>query len=70
MIQPNLDRFSWRGPNERRGVKSLLETDSCDVCGHDVSSAYLVSWNGEDVCKYCVRELEEEYEQLSEADQL
>lgn len=63
--QPNLDRFSQRGPFERRwGVKVLLLLPECHVCGWEVHPEFLREWNGKDVCKYCIRELEEEAEQI------
>lgn len=70
--QPSLDRFSQPGPYERgrRGVKFLIETAECDVCGQAMSPAFLQEWNGQEVCKYCVRELEEEYERLLAAEQI
>lgn len=64
--QPSLDRFSQPGALERRGVKSLIETVECDVCGHEAPAAAIENWNDRDVCKYCVRELEEEYERCAQ----
>lgn len=68
MIEPNLDRFAWKGPNEPRGVKSLLETDECEVCGQDAHPSFLQSWNGKDVCRYCIREINEESESFANHD--
>lgn len=62
MLKPNLDRFSQPGPYERRGVKSLLEIDTCEVCGHEMHPSLLRSWNGKDVCRFCIEELMEEVE--------
>lgn len=63
MIKPSLDRFSQPGPYESRGVKVLLLPPECEVCGHEVSPQFLQEWNGKDVCKYCIKELNEEAEE-------
>jgi hypothetical protein len=38
--------------------------DKCFICGCKVNTAFLQRWNGEDVCKFCVRELNEEAEKF------
>lgn len=60
--QPSLDRFEWQGPDERYGIKVLLLLPECHVCGQEAHPRFLKSWNGQDVCKYCINDIEEETE--------
>lgn len=43
-------------------VDILLLPPECEVCGHEVHHAWLRSWNGKDVCTYCIQSLNEEME--------
>lgn len=45
-----------------RSVKVLLLPPSCEVCGKEAHPKFLSLWNGKDVCKYCIREINEEAE--------
>lgn len=67
MLEPNLDRFSRPGPLEKRyrGVKVLLLPPDCEVCGQEVHPVFLQQWNGKEVCKYCIKEINEEAEQYA-----
>lgn len=44
-------------------VFQLVAEHSCYVCGCEVDKAFLREWNGEEVCKFCINELNEEAEQ-------
>ena len=43
-------------------VLQLYADHSCFVCGCEVDKAFLKPWNGEEVCKFCITELNEEAE--------
>lgn len=58
--QPNLDRFSWRGPNEKYPVNVIpLPMHECEVCGRRVSRTE--RWSERDVCEACIKELSADY---------
>lgn len=41
-------------------VLQLIADDSCFVCGCEVDHSLLKQWNGKDVCKFCIDELNKE----------
>lgn len=43
-------------------VKLLLLPPSCEVCGQEAHPKFMQQWNGKDVCKYCIKNIEEETE--------
>jgi hypothetical protein len=60
-MEPDLDRFAWKGPLERRwGVKVLLLPPECEICGQEVPPQFLGTYDGKEICKYCFKELNEE----------
>ena len=44
-------------------VTILLHPPECEVCGQHVDPKFLQPWNGKDVCKYCIQEINGESEQ-------
>lgn len=61
MAEPNLDRFAWRGPNERAVVVEILP--DCELCGRRMDERFLKSWNDKRVCNPCINEIHEESEE-------
>ncbi|WP_154665872.1 hypothetical protein [Paenibacillus pinihumi] len=43
-------------------VAIYLLPPECGVCGQEVHPKFLQPWNGQDVCKYCINEINEEAE--------
>lgn len=43
-------------------VLILLHPPECEVCGQPVDPKFLQPWNGKDVCKYCLSEINGESE--------
>lgn len=66
MIEPNLDRFSWRGPREKYVVVEPLP--DCDICGRRMEERFLKHWNGKRVCRPCINEIHEESELYGDYD--
>lgn len=46
-------------------VKLILLPAECQVCGQPVDDKFLKVWNGKDVCKYCIAEINEESEHIA-----
>lgn len=43
-------------------VTILLAADDCEICGQEVPSSELTGWNGKEVCKFCIQEINRESE--------
>lgn len=41
-------------------VLQLCAEDSCFVCGCEVNFSMLKQWSGQDVCVFCIQEINEE----------
>lgn len=42
----------------------LFSDDKCVICSCEVNKVFLQRWNGQDVCKLCIQELNEETEKF------
>lgn len=43
-------------------VEELRALLVCEVCGQEAHPKFMQQWNGKDVCKYCIKNIEEETE--------
>lgn len=43
-------------------INIYLLPPECHVCGQEVHPKFLKPWNGVEVCKYCIQEINEEAE--------